>query len=59
MRIDRGSKTTTTNGGDDEGTPNPNPKPTAAAAEKPKAVVDKCQPLVVNGSGIGRDVPCC
>lgn len=53
------SKTTTTNGGGDEGIPNPNPKPTAAAAEKPKAVVDKCQPLVVNGSGIGRDVPCC
>ena len=48
-----------TNGGGDEGISNPSPKPTAAtAAEKPKVVVDRCQPLVVNGSGIGRDVPC-
>ena len=53
------SPSKTTNGGDD-GIPNPSPKPAAAAAaEKPKAVVDRCQPLVVNGSGIGRDVPCC
>lgn len=67
MKVDRGvnpvsgsgygynnnSPSRATSGGGDGGIPKPNPKTTTET----KAAVDRCQPLVVNGSGIERDVP--